>query len=248
MKRIENKTQRTLVLSDVHGMYLSLVSLLKTVRYSPAEDELICLGDYIDRGPDSRRVVEFFQKLKKDNGERVKLLKGNHEDICVKAHNGGSINGVKAKIMWSYNGGDATLKSWGGTMPANVLRFIETLPLYHESNETIFVHGGVKPGLTLDKTDPYDLLWCRDPKPHFSGKLVVVGHSIQPDGVTFDAKANTLLVDTGACGVVFGVPGRLSLVDMTNNQVHYLRTNTGRIGHCKLIMRNTKLIKKGGNS
>jgi serine/threonine protein phosphatase 1 len=211
-------------------MYEALVDLLKAVKYEPSEDELICLGDYIDRGPDSRKVVEFFMKLKKDHGSRVKLLKGNHEDMCVIAHTGGLIGGADAKSLWHVNSSDVTLESWDENIPRDVIQFMEDLPLHHEDKDFIFVHAGVDPDGALADSDPYALLWSRNALPHMSGKIVVAGHTIQETGVTFDARARTLLIDTGACGVVFGYSGRLSIVDLTANVVHFIRTDTGTVG------------------
>jgi serine/threonine protein phosphatase 1 len=211
-------------------MYQALRDLLRAAKYEPSQDELICLGDLIDRGPDSRKVVEFFMKLKKDHGPRVILLKGNHEDMCVIANTGGLIEGADAKSLWHVNNGDVTLASWDGEVPHDVIQFMETLPLYHENKDFIFVHAGIDPARSLADTDPYVFLWSRNALPHKSGKIVVAGHTIQDTCVTFDARANTLFIDTGACGVVFGLPGRLSIVDLTANVVHFIETDTGTVG------------------
>jgi serine/threonine protein phosphatase 1 len=209
-------------------MHSALVALLSEIRYEPSEDELICLGDYIDRGPDSRKVVEYFMELKKHHGSRVKLLMGNHEDMCLQAHKNGILD--ESNIIWRFNGCEATLASWGGKVPPEALTFMGSLLLYHESNDMIFVHGGVVPELPLKDTDPYDLLWSRNAAPHYSGKIVVVGHTIQSEEVTFDAKTNTLSIDTGAFFATMGMPGRLSIVDLTNSMVHFIRTDTGKPG------------------
>lgn len=230
----EGAIERTFVISDVHGMHDALIALLQAVRYDPSEDALICLGDYIDRGPDSRRVIEFFMKLQEDHGPRVTLLKGNHEDMCIQAHRKGMIDGRDVRSRWRFDGCEATLASWGGNVPPEALRFMESLLLYHESRDMIFVHGGVVPGLALKDSDPEDLLWGRNAEPHYSGKIVVVGHTIQSEGVTFDAKANTLSIDTGAFIALFGLPGRLSIVDLTNRMVHFIRTDTGKLGRKNL--------------
>ena len=222
--------KRTLVISDIHGMYQALRDLLRAVRYEPSQDALICLGDSIDRGPDSRKVVEFFMKLKKDHGPRVILLKGNHEDMCVVANTGGLIGGADAKSLWHVNDGDVTLASWDKNIPPDVILFMDALPLYHEDEDFIFVHAGIDPARSLADTDPYVFLWSRNALPHMSGKIVVAGHTIQDTGVTFDVRANTLFVDTGACGAVFGYPGQLSIVDLTANTVHFIRTDTGITG------------------
>jgi len=215
-------------------MHDALVAVLQAARYQPGEDELICLGDYIDRGPDSRKVVEFFMNLQEHHGPRVMLLKGNHEDMCIQTHKGEMINGHDAGTLWRLNGCEATLASWGGSVPHEALRFMESLLLYHERKDMIFVHGGVVPELPLEDADPADLLWSRNAAPHISGKIVVAGHTIHSDGVTFDAKAHTLFIDTGACLALSGLPGRLSIVDLTNRMVHFIRTDTGKMGRRKL--------------
>ena len=215
-------------------MYQALVDLLKAVKYEPSQDELICLGDLIDRGPDSRKVVELFMKLKKDHGPRVILLKGNHEDMCVIANTGGLIGGADAKSLWHVNNGDVTLACWDENIPHDVIQFMEALPLYHEDKDFIFVHAGIDPARPLADTDPYEFLWSRNALPHMSGKIVVAGHTIQGTCVTFDAMANTLFIDTGACGVVFEIPGRLSIVDLTANIVYFIRTDTGKMGRAEL--------------
>ncbi len=231
----ERNIKRTLVISDIHGMHDALVALLQAVRYDPLEDELVCLGDYIDRGPDSRKVVELFMELKEHHGPRVTLLKGNHEDMCLQAHKDGMSREGKARLRWRFDGCESTLASWGGTVPPEALRFMESLLLYHENQDTIFVHGGVVPELPLEHSDPDDLLWSRNVAPHYSGKLVVAGHTVQSEGVTFDAKANTLFIDTGAFFAVLGMPGRLSIVDLADRMVHFIRTDTGKLGRRKLV-------------
>jgi serine/threonine protein phosphatase 1 len=213
-------------------MYNPLVALLNEVRYEPSEDELICLGDYIDRGPDSRKVVEFFMELKKHHGSRVTLLMGNHEDMCLQAHKDGMLD--ERNMLWRFNGCEATLASWGGKVPPEALTFMGSMLFYHENDDMIFVHGGVVPELPLKDTDPYDLLWSRNSAPHFSGKIVVVGHTIRSEGVTFDANSNTLSIDTGAFFATMGMPGRLSVVDLTNRMVYFVRTDTGKTGRKEL--------------
>ena len=214
---------RTLVMSDIHGMADELFLLLDGIRYKHTEDHLIVLGDYIDRGPNSKDILDYFIKLKKIAGEKLVLLRGNHEDLCIKAYHGSSGDKRDALSLWLYNGGDATLKSLGEANLSEYIPFMEKLPVYVEMDQYIFVHGGVNPGMQLSQTDPEDLLWTRNYAAHISGKTVVVGHSIKPE-VTFIRDANTLCVDTGAFTGLYGREGRLSIVDLTNNMVHWVPT------------------------
>lgn len=214
---------RTLVMSDIHGMADELFLLLDGIRYKHTEDHLIVLGDYIDRGPNSKDILDYFIKLKKIAGEKLLLLRGNHEDLCIKAFHDKPAYGHDAASLWVENGGGATLKSFGKANLTEYISFMEKLPVFAEMDEYIFVHGGVNPGLQLSHTDPEDLLWTRNYAAHISGKTVVVGHSVKPE-VTFLPDAKTLCVDTGAFTGMYGRGGRLSVVDLTDNMIHWIPT------------------------
>jgi len=174
---------RTLVMSDIHGMADELFLLLDGIRYKHTADRLIVLGDYIDRGPNSKDVLDYLIKLKKVAGKKLVLLRGNHEDICIKAFHDKPAFGQDAVSLWLDNGGDATLKSIGEANLSKYITFMEKLPVYVEMDKYIFVHGGVNPDMQLSQTDPEDLLWTRDYAAHISGKTVVVGHCI-PTGMS----------------------------------------------------------------
>ena len=100
--------KRTLVISDIHGELTLFEELLQTAGYNPDKDQLILLGDYIDRGPDSKRVLEKVMELKH---EGAVVLKGNHEDMMVRAFKTDDERTWKNWI--NRNGGTETLKSYG---------------------------------------------------------------------------------------------------------------------------------------
>lgn len=214
---------RQLVLGDIHGMYNELRLLLGAACYDPSADDLIVLGDYIDRGSHSRSVLEYLMELKARYPARVHLLKGNHEDMFLKTKQEDEVEGAAAILLWFANGGNATLASFDGIVPPEVISFIEAMPFYLETEQYIFVHAGVDPFLPLAEMKTEDLLWSSSHLPHCSGKLVVVGHAIC-DTVTYLPWAHTLYIDTGACKATMGGNGRLSLVDLTNNIVHWVNT------------------------
>jgi serine/threonine protein phosphatase 1 len=211
--------KRDFVISDVHGMYFELVRLLKAVGFDPARDTITVLGDYIDRGTHSNEVLRFFMDLKRQHPPSVMLLKGNHEDMCVQAFR----KGGGEMTIWMANGGNATLESFHGKLDEEVIQFIDSLPLFYETEDCIFVHGGIDHSKPLSETDPNDLLWNRCRTPHYSGKTVVVGHSIH-ENVTFYPESSTLCIDTGACRAMFGRRGKLSIADLTNKKVHWVTT------------------------
>ena len=214
-------TGRLLVMSDIHGMYHELMTLLKSIAFDPQADTLVVLGDYIDRGNYSRSVIEFFMRLKSAYPSRVTLLKGNHEDLCLQAQQGDEVACATATLMWMANGGNTTLNSFSGTIPPDVVSFLEDMPSYAETEQYIFVHAGVHPSLPLKEMNPQHILWSSSHLPHCSGKMVIVGHVIR-DEVTYSPKGNTLYIDTGAFRAISGASGKLSLVDLTNKKVHWV--------------------------
>ncbi|AAD35823.1 metallophosphatase [Thermotoga maritima MSB8] len=164
----------TYAVGDIHGCFYALKSLLEKLPLSE-EDELIFMGDYVDRGPNSREVIEFLIELSKHH--RCIFLRGNHEEMllnCVK--NGSDCD------LWFFNGARSTVESFGGVEEIKkFLPFFENTVYHYEKENYVFVHGGVRPGVSLEDQDPFDLVWIRDefiysenPLP---GKIVVFGHT-----------------------------------------------------------------------
>lgn len=156
------------------------------------------LGDYVDRGPDSKGVLDYL--IRWPWQARLILLKGNHEIIMAEA-------GFSADHLayWCNVGGLETLASYDAryaNIPENHWQLInDSLPFY-ETKKVIYVHGGVAPKKSLGKQNPVDLAWRRfpDARRHVSGKLVVCGHTIQRKGLPVD-KGHTVCLDTAAyCG------------------------------------------------
>ncbi|GGA52646.1 metallophosphoesterase family protein [Paenibacillus physcomitrellae] len=234
---------RVIAISDIHGELDKLTRLLKAADYKPDKDQLILLGDYIDRGPQSRQVLDMVIGLQRQGAF---LLKGNHEDLMIQALT------TKEEQPWNRwvvrNGGDKTLLSYGlferdfqskGTgesfrMPVMYapelwkhLEFVQSLDHYIETDDFIFVHGGVDPEQELAQTPPYTLMWIRTPfhNGYAGKKKVVFGHT-PTSGLHGDAannhvyygENNIIGIDGGA---VFG--GQLNALDVTNGIVYYVR-------------------------
>jgi serine/threonine protein phosphatase 1 len=178
---------RVLAIGDIHGCLGPLDDLLAWVK--PTEDDvLITLGDYVDRGPDTRGVLNRLIELKKSRP--VICLRGNHEIMMLDAYRGGRAE----KKMWLSVGGVQALGSYGvapgkgGTLeavPPEHWHFLENelLP-YYESELFIFVHAGVYPDLPLNEQPDNILFWefFPDALRHYSGKTVICGHTSQKSG------------------------------------------------------------------
>lgn len=184
---------RILAISDIHGERAMLEELLQKVNFT-AEDKLILMGDYIDRGPDSRGVLNFVQQLQEKANATV--LMGNHEALILNAF---TSSDSKTFHHWlDLAGGDATLASYGLTpndfddskLPLlsqlakdselyQHLQYIETMSYYVEEDDVVFVHAGLEPGLSAADTPIKQKLWIRDDfhKNYAGDKTVVFGHT-----------------------------------------------------------------------
>lgn len=207
---------RTIAVGDVHGRWDLLKALIAALEGvlagMPSEPtRLIILGDFIDRGPDSREIVEFLRAAQRRNGGVI-VLQGNHEAALLAAVAGDA----NAQAMWLAHGGAATLESFGiapyadGEDPydfgarvaagigSDVLDWLADLPLSVRFSRYFFCHAGVRPRRPLDRQSAEDLLWIRrefidDDSDH--GAVVVHGHTISAD---VDVRANRIGIDTGA--------------------------------------------------
>ncbi|MCQ4088232.1 metallophosphoesterase family protein [Saccharibacillus sp. JS10] len=185
---------RTLAISDIHGELDLLEQLLAKSHYDAATDQLVLLGDYIDRGPKSMQTLEYVMKL---HAEGAIVLKGNHEDLMLRALDGGSEEDWTRWIV--RNGGYTTLQSYGFTkqqlrietgeafrqpkLDSEVLdrhlKFVRSLRHYYETEEFICVHAGIPPGKTPEQSDPFELLWIREEfhRGYHGSKKVIFGHT-----------------------------------------------------------------------
>lgn len=185
---------RLIAIGDLHGEYTLLTTLIQNLQPGHG-DRLVFLGDYIDRGEDSPKTVEFLRHLSRE--VHCVFLRGNHEDLLLdrllntKAYPAG---------LWEQNGGGTTLLQYGGKVPVEHLGFfMTTWPLY-AVGPVLFVHAGLHPDKALKDQRPQDLFWIREPflsSDKDFGALVVHGHTITDEPVP-EMKGHRLNLDTGA--------------------------------------------------
>lgn len=184
--------RRELAMTDIHGDLDNLVAGLRKARFRPGVDWLTFLGDYGDRGPNTKGVYELVMELSKISG--VQALRGNHDDDLLMA----ALGDLDRFELWIYNGGGATLMSYGCPwnkvwepesvnryIPKEVLRWIESLPLYRETEKHIYCHAGVEPGVPVVMAEqrPGILLHIREAfinSEVITDKTVVFGHTPTP--------------------------------------------------------------------
>jgi len=164
-------------ISDIHGCFRPFYKLVTSVIRLTKSDELILLGDYIDRGSQSREVIDFIIDLQK-SGFNVTALTGNHEQMLLD-----SWQDPSALYQWYMNSGATTLQSFGigdiTEMERNYIDFFSGLMFYREAGDYIFVHAGFNDHIEDPFSDRFTMVWECTPSysnPLLAGKKIIHGH------------------------------------------------------------------------
>ncbi|MHA1599362.1 MAG: metallophosphoesterase family protein [Alphaproteobacteria bacterium] len=213
---------RIYAIGDSHGCVAKLIALHKAILEDCSAAEpgapikrrvAVYLGDYVDRGPDTRALLDLLIEVPLAGFESIHL-QGNHEAMIRDV-----LDGTGDPLLWLGNGGTATLRSYGVDMavlrepasrgslsdalaaqvPAAHRCFLAGLRLSHIEGDYMFVHAGVNPSRPLDAQEAKDLLWIREPFLNATGdlgKMIVHGHTPAPAP---QVRANRIGIDTGAC-------------------------------------------------
>lgn len=214
----------TIAIGDVHGCLDQLQRLLAECEDYVAgrPRRLVFLGDLIDRGPDSRGVVELVRELQSTDPEHVVCLAGNHEDYTLNRDDPARVE------RWLKNGAPETLASFGvsdpAALPDDFVDWVRRLPTYYDDGVRLFVHAGIRPGVPLEQQTRHDLLWIRDDFLDSSvdhGRLVVHGHTPLKGGKP-DVRPNRINIDTGA---VFGGPLTAAVFGLGTRQAEFIQTD-----------------------
>jgi serine/threonine protein phosphatase 1 len=197
---------RTYAVGDIHGCLAKLIALVELCRADAGNHrtKFVFLGDYIDRGPNSRGVIEYLRTLQQAKPDLVTCLMGNHEDMLLAA-----ADDSDWEERWLRNGGLQTLQSYGvadaSRIPKVHINWLRALPQFHDDGQRFFVHAGVHPDRPVDQQDEHDLLWIREPflsSGKDFGRLIVHGHTPLPTGIP-DIHSHRVNLDTAA---VYGGP------------------------------------------
>jgi len=237
--RVPDKT-RLYTIGDIHGRLDLLTELLGLIVHdaSDAADldkHIIYLGDYVDRGMESREVLDLLVSDQPHGFEKT-FLKGNHEDAMIQF-----LDGDSDGSMWLQFGGMATMASYDVLMreegpreqqlldaserlrerlPDDHLTFLRLLELSISFGDYFFAHAGVRPGVPLEAQTPQDLMWIRERflnSPTKHGKIVVHGHTISESPVV---RSNRIGIDTGAYA-----SGCLTCLVLEGDGMRFIQTN-----------------------
>jgi serine/threonine protein phosphatase 1 len=226
---------RVYAVGDIHGRADLLSELFGRIdddlKSRPMANTIqVFVGDYIDRGPDSRGVIELL--IARQQRHDVALLKGNHEDLALQF-----LSDPALLSTWKTVGGLNTVLSYGvvlprhrdtqsphetsaalsQSMPDSHRHFLQSLALSFTCGDFFFVHAGVRPGVSFAKQSEHDLLWIREDfllHEEDFGKVVVHGHTPARKP---DIRSNRINIDTGAYAT-----GRLTCLVLEDDQMRFL--------------------------
>lgn len=218
---------RIFVIADIHGCCRTFQQLLFNVIHLQKKDTLYLLGDYIDRGPDSKGVIDTIIGLQLD-GYNVRPIMGNHESLLIRSIESGLYNDL---CMWLDIGGRATLQSYGVEHPEDILvehlNFIKVLPLCLATETYVFVHAGLNFCLAdpLKETGQDFMLWDRmnrgvEPD-KIGGRKVIAGHTVMSiDEIVESLDSDFIRLDNGCfMGGSFYGKGNLVALELASGEL-----------------------------
>ena len=211
------RRKKTFIVGDIHGCLDMLKSLMQKITWNPEKDRLIFLGDFVDRGPDPRGVIDYVLEIKRQSS-LVDCLLGNHEKMFLDY-----LNEKGGKRVYFFNGGKTTLESYNllkesskpPHIPETHKAFLESLQPWIELDDYYIVHAGLRPGLSLSEQKVEDLIWIRDPfllSENDFGKKVIFGHTPFSEPLMM---TNKIGLDTGA---VYG--NKLTCLEIPSMKFH----------------------------
>ena len=189
LKEITELPQRLYAIGDIHGCQAEIGVLLDYLRQSERisdKDLVVLIGDYIDRGPNSKGVIDLLVEFQKEFPSTI-FLRGNHEDMLLNFMGVGGSQG----LIYLVNGGTMLLQSYGlpiktsgealfNVLPEEHRNFLRNLTSYVKIGDYIFCHAGLDPSVGVAEQDGSNLFWVRDSfilNPHDLGLTVVFGHT-----------------------------------------------------------------------
>ena len=228
---------KSYIVGDIHGCLEELVVLMGALPLT-SEDRLVFLGDYVDRGPNSKGVLSFLVRFRSEANCEVVFLKGNHEDMLL------SYLGLSGNHgdMFLFNGGGTTLLSYGVTgnrggsallhekIPEDHLKFLMELKTYYLMEPYLCVHGGINPAASLGEQKEKEMLWIRHQfigSRHLLPYTVLFGHTPFEE-VLFDLPFKVGL-DTG---LVFG--NTLSCLEVSEKVLFQIKRGGKRVNRMKV--------------
>lgn len=218
--------QRVFAIGDIHGCSKTFKKLLLEKIKIRKSDKIYCIGDYIDRGMDSKGVIDFIFKLRKQ-GYHIHTLRGNHEQMMLDA----PINKIKMQ-HWLKNGGSDTLKSFRikslNKIAPEYLAFLKRTKFYIKTKKYIFVHAG----LNFDRVNLYEdkgaMLWLREfssNQPLLKNLILIHGHTPKSLDYIINQNGNCINIDGGCVFNQHNNLGKLVAINLTERKFISVNNN-----------------------
>ncbi|MCK5171237.1 MAG: metallophosphoesterase [Bacteroidales bacterium] len=176
-------------IGDIHGCNKTLKELINQILLVDKQPELLFVGDLIDRGPNSKAVIDYILEFK-DKGLKINCVRGNHEEMLIHAY---KYNQKITDSNWNFNGAENTIRSFNALadlnktvkdlMPEKYYRFLDSLPYFIELDDYLIVHAGFNFYAKNPFADFETMLWTREEYNKFEftkGKIIIHGHTPVP--------------------------------------------------------------------
>lgn len=211
--------QRVFAIGDIHGCSKTFKKLLLEKIQIRKSDKIYCIGDYVDRGRDTKGVIDFIFELRK-KGYHIHTLRGNHEQMMLDA----PVSKIKMQ-HWLKNGGSATLKSFHikslNEIAPEYLSFLKRTKFYIKTKEYIFVHAGLNFGNDNLYEDKDAMLWLRDfpsNQPLLKNQILIHGHTPKSLDYIISQNGNCINIDGGCVFKEHSHLGKLIAINLTERK------------------------------
>lgn len=223
-----NFIMRIIAIGDIHGNNVRFRKALKSISLKKT-DKLVLIGDLVDRGKESKEVLDTLFLLQENGFENIIYIRGNHEQLLLD-----SFENESKEYLWIKNGGDKTLQSFKvnfcNEIPFKYIQLLKSSILYYEFEDYIFVHAGLNLSIEDPFKDEYSLLWTREMNEKdlinskFAKKNVIHGHTPISQKQILDNLQNSKIINIDN-GVYFEKEnfGSLAVLDLTNKRINFIK-------------------------
>jgi serine/threonine protein phosphatase 1 len=219
-------SERLFAIGDIHGCFDPFYELVEQKIRFRKGDRLVLLGDYIDRGYQTKEVIDYIMKLQEDGFDIIPLI-GNHESMMLD-----SLGNDQSVSNWFMNGGYETLYSFGvesiNELNNKYIHFFRNLPLYYLQDQFMFVHAGFNDEITDPLSDSFQMIWSRRENysnPFFTGKIIIHGHTPVPLSTCREALLShnrVINIDTGCVYDEWGGYGHLTAIELFSRELYFV--------------------------
>jgi serine/threonine protein phosphatase 1 len=216
---------RVFAIGDIHGCFETFRILLDQKIRLTKSDKVILLGDYLDRGTQSKEVIDYIIDLKSE-GYNITPLSGNHEAMLLDA-----FENEWLILKWIQNGGYETLRSFNISslkdLDPKYIGFFTGLPYYFSFEKYLFVHAGFNDSDTNPFADKYSMIWVCKQKyenPLLADRIIIHGHrpvAVEVCKRTVQSNNSVINIDTGCVYSGMQGYGTLTAIELNTRSLYF---------------------------